>query len=386
MHSGFLDEAQTVERRSGPARCVARCVARHPAASLLLSAACGIVLGRLVAPPTALLLSDNVDVAALHEAHGHAGDGEQTQCASPPHKLAVELVTPVQYQQQRGACWLFALADLLEHSYRTRGVDRGYLRREQYLRLSEQALGAVLTTACKDNKICLAGDGDTAYTGNSTEGGETEWIYKLQSTVGKTAALPHSVCAYVPTPTADAECPGMEKAQAVSPLSFHVSSMRTYYTVDDIKDALWRTRRVLSLSLALFSQPIALPCTHATKSLYGCDPQDKSRCVPCPIEPAFAGVDCCIAQARSRRHLGGISAMTPQRVCVHGVYSQARFGANMRGEFVGVHPSADRNVRAGGHALGLVGYNDEYTSSAGHVGGFILKNSWCAHPQIPHDD
>ena len=82
----------------------------------------------------------------------------------------------------------------------------------------------MLTTACKDNKICLAGDGDTEYTGNSTEGGETEWIYKLQGTVGRTAALPYSVCAYVPTPTADAECPGMEKAQAVSPLAFHVSS------------------------------------------------------------------------------------------------------------------------------------------------------------------
>ena len=93
------------------------------------------------------------------------------------------------------------------------------------------------------------------------------------------------------------------------------------------------------MTTALFAQPIALPCTDRTSSLYGCDPTDAKRCVACPIEPAFAGVGCCI--------------------------QQARFGTNMRGEFAGVSPSAERNVRAGGHALGLVGYSDTYPRCRG---------------------
>jgi len=46
------------------------------------------------------------------------------------------------------------------------------------------------------------------------------------------------------------------------------------------------------------------------------------------------------------------------------------------GEFSGGLPLGAPLTAAGGHAVTLVGFSDTYTSSAGHVGGLIIKNSW----------
>jgi len=267
-----------------------------------------------------------------------------------PHKYAVELVTPVQLQLLRGACWLFAMASVLEQQYRQQGVARGYLERDQYLRLSEQHLGSRLTAECKDNPICMTGDDDNAVTGHSTEGGEVEWMYYLQETLGSSAAVPWSTCPWVPTPTDDADCAGVssDAARALTPLDFRIRRMRTYYDERDIKEALLRGGRLLSLSLALFGQTYELPCTEATRAFLGCDPAGDG-CVPCPLEPSFTGVSCCIAQSR--------------------------FGTSMRGEFTWGRPDVPI-VKAGGHAVGIVGYTDSFPTVHAGVGGFVIKNSW----------
>jgi len=211
-------------------------------------------------------------------------------------------------------------------------------------------LGAVMTTACRDNPVCETGDDDDAYTGDSTEGGEVEWIYYLQKLVRSRAAVPWSACPYVPTPTADDSCGGVgsDEARALSPLEFTIASMETHYGEAEIKRALLRSNRVLAFALALFGQTYLLPCTDATKAHYGCDPGG-DECVPCPVEPGFEGVGCCI--------------------------EQSRFGTSMRGEFTWGRPGQPI-VKAGGHAVGLVGFTDTFPTVHAGTGGFILKNSW----------
>ena len=95
-----------------------------------------------------------------------------------------------------------------------------------------------------------------------------------------------------------------------------------------------------------------LPCTAKTAAQYRCSPGDDRRCVPCPIERAFGSVvsegGCCIAVRRPM--------------------------VSMRGEWH--HRHRGKMILLGGHAIGIVGFNDEYTDEWGNTGGFIVRNSW----------
>lgn len=300
------------------------------------------------------------------------------------HKYSVEYVTPRQLQLLRGACWLFSIDAVLEHSYRKQGVESGFLPASQYLKLSPQAIGAVMTHACAaHHPACETGDDDLAYSGHTTEGGEAEWLYYLQRFVGDTVALPETACPYVPTPTEDDSCAGKvyEPAQfESSPLSFRIKSLRTMYDLEEMKASLRETGRAHAFSLALFGQDFLLPCSKEHAGALSCDPDGGPECRPCPIEPNFADVKCCV--------------------------QQSRFGTNMRGEFSASRPG-EALTPAGGHAVTLVGFGrrplvccvtvrcagrasftyhrcalvflrftDTYVSSLGHVGGLIIKNSW----------
>jgi len=240
------------------------------------------------------------------------------------------------------------------------------MKPSEYLRMSEQGIGAVMTRACGAHPaVCMTGDDDEAYTGNSTQGGEVEWLYYLQKYVSSSVAMPWSVCPYIPTPTADAQCAD-EKTLASSPISFKVERMTSYHDLEDIKRALLASQRVLALSLPLFVQRYRLPCTTKNAAMMQCDPHG-AECKPCPLAPDFSGISCCI--------------------------EQDRFGTNMRGEFSGGLPMGSPIEQAGGHAVVIVGYTDTYTSSMGYTGGLIIKNSWwdgvplpgmsCADPTAP---
>eukprot|EP00965_Chrysotila_dentata_P090305 2979806-Pleurochrysis_carterae.AAC.2 len=75
--------------------------------------------------------------------------------ASSPFAFAIDGVTPRELQLARGTCWIFAAVAVLEHSYRQQGIARGWLKPNQYLRLSEQAFGiAVLDLCTQYNATC----------------------------------------------------------------------------------------------------------------------------------------------------------------------------------------------------------------------------------------
>jgi hypothetical protein len=323
-------------------------------AACAISVVCTLSTSITVASLAKQPFSSAIDTAAATPGFGAAGaialHSHSASIPGPlPHKFALDLVTPRQLQLLRGACWIFALGGVLEHSYRKHAVAAGWMEPSHYLRMSEQNIGAVMTRACGAHPtVCMTGDDDEAYSGNSTEGGEVEWLYYLQRYVGSKVALPWSACPYVPTPTADGLCADTA-TMAASPISLTVQRMTTYYDLLDIKMALHASARAIALSMPLFVQNYRLPCTKNDAEMLQCDPHGPD-CKPCPPLSDFADVACCI--------------------------DQDRFGTNMHGEFSGGRPPGSPLVPAGGHAVVIAGYTDSFVSSMGYVGGLIIKNSW----------
>ena len=221
-----------------------------------------------------------------------------------PHKLGLALVNPRKLQLERGGCWAFTAVGLLEHSYRRQGVARGWLQPDEYLRLSEQAFGVAVLDACRAHPSSCVFDGDQIASGDSTEGGEVPVLYYLRA-LGANAALPWSVCPYTMQAGNDRLCPGLEAARETSPLRFEVRSMSTYYERVDVKAALLSSGRALGLSTTMANVEYRVPCTEESRHLLGCDPTDLERCVPCPMEPPFAGLGCCVLSERPMNNLHG---------------------------------------------------------------------------------
>ena len=268
--------------------------------------------------------------------------------AQPAHKFGIEGVTPVALQMARGTCWIFAAVAVLEHAYRMQGVASKYLEADQYLRLSEQAFGISILDSCAElaDESCLIGD--EVWVGNQlkpvdTQGGSASllfWLKRLETT----AAMPRSVCNYTETSGHDHLCPGLDSALAHSPLSFQTLSITTLFDREDVKAALRRHRRVMSLSTGMVTIRYLIPCTKDTALALQCDPLDASTCMACPLEPAFGGVACCVSASRESN--------------------------TMRGEFYRLPPvSHPPPVFEGGHAMALVGYSDTYRTAHGFVRG-----------------
>ena len=273
------------------------------------------------------------------------------------HKFSVTGTTPVELQLSRGTCWVFAAVDVLEWAYREQGVAQGWLRPDEYVRMSEQAFGIAVLDAClnlRDDLSCLVGT--EVWRGRQllpmdTQGGSADLLFYLKS-LETTAALPWGVCPYTSKVGQDHECPGLEEAKATNPLSFEIRSITWLYERQAVKQRLLQSQRLMAFSTAMVTITYRLPCTNRTKEVLGCDPTDADgMCEACPLEPAFARVKCCILSDRESN--------------------------SMEGEFFRLprisHPDPQPE---GGHAMALVGFSDVYTTQHGFTGGWILKNSW----------
>lgn len=265
-----------------------------------------------------------------------------------PHKFAIKHVTPVQFQWQRGTCWDFTIISLLEHSYRVNGIRQGWLQPDTYVKFSQQALGAQLMRFCRNghSKFCLS-PGDDLWTGNSTEGAEVQLLYLVQD-IGN-MVLPHSVCPYLKEESGhDGVCDRMDEVSKVNPIQFKVKHMKTFYDRIKIKDHLRRHGLAMGISATLVGSHFYLPCLEEFTSkpgMYQRHCTGDASCFQCPQEHAYHNTKCC---ARIERP-----------------------GYNMEGEFFSRDPEID-----GGHAMTVVGYNDIFRTTAGDVGGWIVKNSW----------
>lgn len=257
-----------------------------------------------------------------------------------PHKLAVEHVTPRVDQEQRGTCWDFATIGMLEQSYRAQGVANGWIDPDKYVGFSEQAYGVLVLEACRANPTLCLVPGDAIWM-NSTEGGEIPLLYYFPEL--NNSIVPTATCPYIGGGGHDTVCPGLPLALKKNPLKFTIKSMATLYEISSIKNHLRVHKRALGFSTVMTDVSYYYPCTGS----YAKRPECKADpCTPCPYDRFPAG-SCCIRKVAEPY--------------------------NLEGEFY-THGKTD--FKDGGHAMLLVGYNDNYVTETGAVGGFILKNNW----------
>jgi len=263
--------------------------------------------------------------------------------AQLPSKLDIPYITPRANQANRGTCWDFATVGLLEWSYRDHGIKMGWLKEDEYVKLSEQAYGVVVLDRCqKYPKYCVVPN-DAVWL-NSTDGGEIPFLYSLPDL--DNAIVPEQVCVYQPNEGHDTECPNLQSALKANPIKFKIKAMTTLYDIDSIKMHLNKYRRALGFSTVMTNVKYFVPCIGKWAKHPECELVNGICRTFCPVGKFPVG-SCCRA------------------------IKQPNY--NREAEFLS-HGETD--YEDGGHAMMVVGYNDDWVTTDGSVGGFILKNNW----------
>jgi len=255
--------------------------------------------------------------------------------------------TPAKNQARRGTCYIFSTLGVLEASYRRNGLKKGLLKKDQYVKFSEQAYGLGLVKRCKDNpsaKFCNAGGPGQG----STEDGQPEWLYYMQDDM-MPYVLPDSLCPYKPDPEDEYKCDGLEDAVKNNPISFKVKKMETAYSIDAMKRLMYEKEFPLTFSHVVLDSTAIVPCDDVNRPSY-----TSEQCTECR-HPCPQSTNGCCAHIVNPGYTG------------NGVFST--FGESVVG---------------GGHSMLLVGWNDDMAVETGVsggrvervVGGFIIKNSW----------
>lgn len=254
--------------------------------------------------------------------------------------------TPVKNQQQRGTCWIFATMGMFEASYRKNGYARGYLSEDEYLALSEQVLSIGLVDYCnknKDNKYCLGG-----LAKNTSADGDPAWIYYMRENVSQ-YITPDAVCPYKGTDKEQFECPSFDQGVKGNPLKFEIKNIRSAYTIKQIKRLLLETQQAMAWGHLVLDAVFNVPCDDPSNPAAGTE-----ECTKC-MYPCTESSDGC---------------------CSH--YTSYGYTQD------GVFRTFKQPIIGGGHAMTIIGWNDNFRVESGiigheptkSVGGFILKNSW----------
>ena len=283
-----------------------------------------------------------------------------TSAGSVPAVYLLDGLTPTADQMLRGDCYLFAITGIVEDSYRRYGVSKGWWAPDEFLRLSRQAMGIAIMEACHKapNALCPSnsdGHGGILWA-NTTEGqdGSDEHELFFLQELGKTGAWPESICAYSPTPDPVKEKVCHKRTQMMednsNPLQFRVTKMQSFFSRSDIKEALIQGGKPLTLGVSMSYTYFYLPCTKEA----GCDAS--TQVMPCPLERVYVGMKSCMLAKRPM--------------------------VTMKGEWF--HQPGEPLEAEGGHAINIVGYNDYYRDEFGHVGGYIVRNTWADGMGVAH--
>lgn len=266
---------------------------------------------------------------------------------------------PATDQGGRGTCWAFATIYLLNTQYRAQGIRQGYLQENEYVNFSVQAFAAFLGNWCKahpDKKVCGYG-GFLSDTTNDNQIEALDYFYREIDEL-KTSIVPESVCPYYKTqsPDTDFKCDNFADAIQNNPIEFHVKGMKTVYDVRGIKQLLVSAQRPLGIGTPVSNMNFYIPCEGSD---YAETTECKEKYYPCPYD-----------QGDSYCYALRVSARTGDSVFASSEY-------------------IERIIEGGGHAMNVVGYNDNYQyidrfspkeSIADMKGTFIIHNSWGATP------
>ena len=266
---------------------------------------------------------------------------------------------PATDQQSRGTCWAWSILYILETQYRAQGIAQGYLQPNQYVKFSVQAFAATLGNFCRAHpteKVCGYGK----FLIGSTNDNQIEALpYFLKTIPGLNLSIvPDAVCPYVGTqsPITDFQCDNFEKANKSNPIRFTLKDSQTAYDTRGIKQLLYTKKHPLGVGTPLGTVDYVVRCTDP---LYSELPECLNQTYVCP------------------------DSQTGDEYCA----IQKFQGRTADGTFVTID-SADRQTEFGGHAMNIVGYNDNWEylnresgpkSAQNSKGAFILHNSWRAN-------
>ena len=283
---------------------------------------------------------------------------ESIDVALPTRYVVPEkYIIPPTDQMQRGTCWAFGALLLLESQYKAYGLDQGWLNESEYVSFSEQAYLKWLGETCQKRQDVAAcqhgGFGD-----NQTSDHKLDSIYyfarafpELQNYV-----LPEAVCPYQGEDEGQWICDGMEEALETNPISWKIKSMRASGTIEGAKKLLIEAGRPIGIGVPINSVKYWAPCDDSN---YSSDAECVNQETKCPEGFGYTSTYCKTVIVDNRIRDGTFTYVDDLK----------------------------RTVPAGGHAMDVVGYNDDWVYKARKgserglanlKGGFILHNSWRA--------
>ena len=259
-----------------------------------------------------------------------------------------EYLLPVHDQGHRGTCWAWSSIYILESQYRAQGIRQGFLKRNEFVPFSTEAFVTTMSALCQasPNKTCCRGSPRAK---NESSGGWAEDLidYTAFFPVFQRSILPESVCRYHNNETHQFHCPDLGSEIQRNPISYDIVSYAFRSGISNIKELLVSAERPLVFSLPMPYQRYWFYCDNP---LVKDDESCRHKLFTCD------GKSCNFHD--------------------YGVFKFSDTGL--------VHYPDGETVPGGGHAVALVGYNDEFViRKAGDVlglkkvkGGFILRNSW----------
>ena len=265
-------------------------------------------------------------------------------------------INPATNQASRGTCWAWSTMYLLETAYKIQGVQQGYLREDEYVKFSVQAFAATLGNWCLAHptaQVCQYG----GFLQHSTDDNQVEAFEYFLKEIPELAVsiVPDAVCPYNEQPDSvkNFQCPGYDEANKSNPIRFKFNGMTTVYDTRSIKQLLYEKQRPLGIGTPLGTIGYEVNCS----------------------DPKYANLQQCLNQSY-------ICKGTKDQYC-----AVLKFEGRTRdGTFVAID-KAERMNSFGGHAMNVVGYNDNWrylnriagpNSVQNAKGCLILHNSWMA--------
>lgn len=264
-------------------------------------------------------------------------------------------IIPPSDQGNRGTCWGFAGMNLLEAQYKAQGIKYGFLKPDEYVEFSPQAYVKWLGEKCMEHQEvapCQHG----GYGNNVTSDHKLDAIYYFSKDFPELrhSVLPNAVCPYQIDESEQWVCDGMLDALKTNPIEWTVKSIKASGEIEGAKRLLVEAGRPIGIGVPINSVRYWAPCDASNWSTHEECTSQSTKC-PAGYQSEFC----------------------------HEVIVDNRI---RDGTFTYVD-DLTQTVPAGGHAMNIVGYNDDWVyrvhkgSERGIAklkGGFILHNTWRA--------
>lgn len=262
------------------------------------------------------------------------------------------LFSPVRCQSVRGTCWIFQIIGVMEAQYKVQALAKGYLKSDEYVKFSEEALGKLMVQKCQEHPDAQVCFGSPRAENTSTAGSFAEFRSFVETWPDlKRAIIPESCCPYQGDPDQEMKCPEwFDTCRKNNPVEFEFVKLYRQSNIRDVKQRLYETGFPTALSLQMPMQRYWFPCSlDFIKDSEGCKKQ-MFKCTGRPDE-----------------------------YC-----SPLDFKLYKPSDTEFTFENTGTLIPGTAHAMLLVGYNDDFVVKRPvnnsrfrpSVGGFVVKNSW----------